>query len=429
MTAPSSSASTSALATSATSPALPSEQVDPKSIIAPAPKRLISLDAYRGFVMFLMVAEVLHLSRVARAFPKSGFWAFLAHHQSHVEWIGCTLHDLIQPSFTFMAGVALPFSIASRLAKGHTFGKMLGHALWRSFLLIFLGIFLRSVGRPITNFTFEDTLTQIGLGYTFAFLLAFARPRGQWIALALILIGYWAAWALYPLPPANFNWQSVGVPPDWQHLTGFAAHWDKNWNLGTAFDRWFLNLFPREKPFLYNGGGYLTLSFVPTLGTMLLGLIAGQWLRAERPTGTPSAPKAKALLLVKAGLICLAVGVAIHLAGLNPIVKRIWTPSWTIFSAGWCFLILAAFYAIIDIRGYRAWAFPLVVIGMNSIFIYCIAHLWDGFVLSSFKTHFGQEIFNMFGAAYASLVSGTAVIVTFWLILYWMYRRKIFLRI
>jgi predicted acyltransferase len=162
---------------------------------------------------------------------------------------------------------------------------------------------------------------------------------------------------------------------------------------------------------------------------MLFGLIAGQWLRAERPTGTPSAPKAKALLLVKAGLICLAVGVAIHLAGLNPIVKRIWTPSWTIFSAGWCFLILAAFYAIIDIRGYRAWAFPLVVIGMNSIFIYCIAHLWDGFVLSSFKTHFGQEIFNMFGAAYASLVSGTAVIVTFWLILYWMYRRKIFLRI
>lgn len=373
--------------------------------------------------MFLMVAEVLHLSRVARAFPESSFWAFLAHHQTHVEWIGCTLHDLIQPSFTFMVGVALPFSIASRVAKGHSFGKMLGHAIWRSILLVFLGIFLRSVGRPMTNFTFEDTLTQIGLGYTFAFLVAFARTRTQWIVLACILVGYWAAWALYPYPPRDLNWQSVGVPENWPHLTGFAAHWDKNWNLGTAFDQWFLNLFPREKEFLYNGGGYLTLSFIPTLGTMLFGLIAGQWLRTER------APNEKALLLLKAGLVCLALGVAIHFCGLNPIVKRVWTPSWTIFSAGWCFLILAAFYSVIDIKGWHAWAFPLVVIGMNSIFIYCIAHLWDGFIISSFKTHLGQDIFNIFGTPYSSLLSGTAVILTFWLILYWMFRRKIFLRI
>ena len=407
----------------ATTPAAPSEQVAPNSIIAPAPQRLVSLDAYRGFVMFLMVAEVLHLSRMARTFPESKVWAFLAHQQSHVEWIGCTLHDLIQPSFTFLVGVALPFSIASRIAKGQAYGMMLTHAIWRSLLLIFLGIFLRSVGAPMTNFTFEDTLTQIGLGYTFAFLLAFAKARTQWIALAVILVGYWAAWALYPLPPANFNWQSVGVPPDWQHLTGFAAHWDKNWNLGTAFDQWFLNLFPRKNTFLYNGGGYLTLSFIPTLGTMLFGLIAGQWLRTER-----TAPQ-KALLLVKAGVICLAVGAALHFAGINPIVKRIWTPNWTIFSAGWCFLILAAFYSIIDLRGHRTWAFPLVVIGMNSIFIYCISHLIEGFVIGSYKTHLGQDFFNLFGAAYAPLFTGTVVILTFWLILYWMYRRKIFLRI
>lgn len=411
----------------ATTPVAPSEQVAANPIIAPAPQRLISLDAYRGFVMFLMVAEVLHLSRVARAFPESAFWRFLAHQQSHVEWIGCTLHDLIQPSFTFMVGVALPFSIASRVARGHSFGKMLIHAIWRSLLLIFLGIFLRSVGRSMTNFTFEDTLTQIGLGYTFAFLLAFARTRAQWITLGAILIGYWAAWALYPLPPANFNWQSVGVPDDWPHLTGFAAHWDKNWNLGTAFDQWYMNLFPREKPFLYNGGGYLTLSFIPTLGTMLFGLIAGQWLRSE--PAIQRTPNEKALLLAKAGVICLVIGAAIHFIGLNPIVKRIWTPSWTIFSAGWCFLILAALYSIIDIRGHRAWAFPLVIIGMNSIFIYCVAHLWEGFILSSYKTHFGQDIFNVFGPPYSSLLSGTAVILTLWLILYWMYCRKIFLRI
>jgi len=396
------------------------------STTAPAGKlgRLTSIDAYRGLVMFLMVAEALHLGRVARAFPESGFWAFLASQQSHREWVGCSLHDLIQPSFTFLVGVALPFSIASRVAKGQAFGTMLGHAIWRSLLLIGLGIFLRSVGAPRTNFTFEDTLTQIGLGYSFAFLIAFSQRRMQWTALGLILAGSWAAWALYPLPPATLDWRTVGVPPDWaHHLTGFAQHWEKNWNLGTAFDQWFMNLFPREKPFLYNGGGYLTLSFIPTLGTMLFGLMAGQWLRTERT------PPEKALLLVKAGAICFAVSAALNFLGINPIVKRIWTPAWTIFSAGWCFIFMAAFYWMIDLKGHRKWAFPLVVIGMNSIAIYCISHLIDGFILGTIRTHFGRDIFNLFGTEYAPLLSGTALIVVLWLILYWMYRRQIFLRV
>ena len=385
--------------------------------------RVTSVDAYRGFVMFLMVAEVLHFGRVAEAFPESWFWGFLASQQSHREWVGCSLHDLIQPSFTFLVGVALPFSIASRFAKGQSFGRMFAHAAWRSLLLIWLGIFLRSVGREQTNFTFEDTLTQIGLGYTFAFLIAFLRPRWQWAALGVILGGYWAAWALYPRPGPEFDWGAVGVAADWpHHLEGFAQHWDKNANLGQAFDRWFLNLFPRENEFLYNGGGYLTLSFIPTLGTMLFGLMAGQWLRSDR-TG-----KEKLLQLTKAGVICLAAGVALHFAGINPIVKRIWTPSWTIFSAGWAFLLLAGFYAVIDFHGHRRWAFPLVVIGMNSIAIYCLAHLVDRFILSSFQTHLGQDIFSRFGA-YQTLASGTAVIVTLWLVLYWMYRRKLFLKI
>ena len=383
----------------------------------------MSIDAYRGFVMFLMVAEALQLGQMARNFPDSGFWSFLASQQSHREWVGCSLHDLIQPSFTFLVGVALPFSIASRLAKGQPFGIMLGHAIWRSFLLVALGVFLRSVNANQTNFTFEDTLSQIGLGYTFAFLLAFARPRVQWIALGAILVVYWGAWALYPLPPANLDWSTVGVKADFVHLSGFAQHWDKNWNLGTAFDRWFLNLFPREKPFLYNGGGYLTLSFIPTLGTMLFGLMAGQWLRTERTQ------KEKALIMVIAAAICFAVSAAVHFAGINPVVKRIWTPAWTIFSAGWCFLIMAAFYSIIDIKGFRGWAFPLAVIGMNSIAIYCLSHLIDRFILKSIRTHLGQDIFNIFGTAYAPLVSGTALIAVFWLMLYWMYRRQIFLRI
>ena len=127
---------------------------------------------------------------------------------------------------------------------------MLAHTICRSLLLVALGIFLRSMDSPLTYFTLEDTLTQIGLGYTLLFLLTFAPPRWQWIAFGGILSGYWLAWALYPGPGANFDWPSVGVPADWhQHYyTGFAAHWNKNSNLGQAFDLWFLNLFPRAQP-------------------------------------------------------------------------------------------------------------------------------------------------------------------------------------
>src|SRR5438105_4999679 len=125
-----------------------------------APKRLTSIDAYRGLVMFLMMAEVLRLSEVARAFPNSAVWRLLAFNTSHVEWVGCSLHDLIQPSFSFIVGVALLFSIASRLARGQSPRQMTLHALWRALLLILLGVFLRSLGRPETNWTFEDTLTQ-----------------------------------------------------------------------------------------------------------------------------------------------------------------------------------------------------------------------------------------------------------------------------
>ena len=141
--------------------------------------RNIAVDAYRGFVMLLMMAEVLELARVAHAFPGNWFWAFLGYNQTHVAWAGCSLHDMIQPSFSFLVGVALPYSIASRVAKGGTFGKMWAHAIWRSFLLIALGIFLRSMNSTQTYFTFEDTLTQIGLGYPLLFCWASVRRAGS----------------------------------------------------------------------------------------------------------------------------------------------------------------------------------------------------------------------------------------------------------
>src|SRR5438477_1398266 len=189
------------------------------------PSRLSSLDAYRGFVMLLMASEGLGITQVARTFKESGFWQFLSYQTDHVQWTGCSLWDLIQPSFMFMVGVAMPYSLASRRAKGQPFGQMFLHALWRSLALISLGIFLRSVGREQTNFTFEDVLTQIGLGYPLLFLLGWTKPRTQWIAALSILFLYWLAFALYPLPGPDFDYQKVGVPANWPHLQGFAAHW------------------------------------------------------------------------------------------------------------------------------------------------------------------------------------------------------------
>ncbi len=388
------------------------------------PQRLTSLDAYRGLVMFLLLAESLRFGEVARALHSTGVWAFLARQQSHVAWVGCVLHDLIQPSFSFLVGTALAFSVANRRARGQSMRAMAGHAWGRALVLVLLGIFLRSTGSKITNFTFEDTLTQIGLGYGFLFLLSLRPAREQWAAFTVLLVGYWALFAFWPLPGADFDWARTGVAKDWpEHLTGFAAHWNKNTNPAWAFDTWFLNLFPREHPFLANRGGYATLSFIPTLATMLLGLRAGDVLRSARPA------REKLRWLCVAGFIGLAVGWLCGALGICPVVKRIWTPSWVLVSGGWCLLLLAAFYALVDVRGWRAWAFPLVVLGVNCIAAYVMDHFCPSFFRAALPRHFGARVFQIFGAQYEPFVLGCCVVLVLWLILLWMWRRRIFLRV
>lgn len=392
------------------------------------PPRVDSLDAYRGFVMFLMMAEVLRLREVARALPGSEFWQFLARHQTHVDWGGLTLHDLIQPSFSFLVGVALPFSIAARVSKGHTFRRMLLHALWRAVALTLLGVFLRSSGHPQTRFTFIDTLSQIGMGYVFLFLLGFVQIRWQILAAVLILVADWAAFALYPAPGADFTYPHV--PSNWpHHYSGFASHWNKNGNLGWRFDTWFLNLFPLEPGAdpVRDMGGYATLNFIPTLATMTLGLVAGGWLRL-------SATKPKQVLwLLSAGAVCYACGWALDRYGICPSVKHLWTPAWVLVSGGWCFALLAGFYAVIDGLGLRFPFFPFVVIGANSIAAYCMAHWFNGDVAQNLKTHLynflGENPFALFGAAYEPLVRGLLVLAVYWLILLWMYRNRVFVRL
>jgi len=298
------------------------------------------------------------------------------------------------------------------------------HAFWRALILILLGVFLRSIHHHQTYWTFEDTLTQIGLGYGFLFLLGLRSVRVQWVSLAVILTGYWLAFALYPLPGQGFDWDRAGVKPDWSHnLASFAAHWNLNTNFAWAFDTWFMNLFPREHAFTNNDGGYSTLSFIPTLGTMILGLLAGGILHSQRN------PPAKVRWLATAGLTCLAAGWLLGATGLCPVVKRIWTPSWVLFSGGWCFLLLGGFYAAVDVWGRKRWAFPLIVIGLNSIAIYFMTWLMEGFVKTALRTHLGHDAFEIAGPAYEPVLLGAATMLVLWLILFWMYRRTIFLKI
>jgi predicted acyltransferase len=388
------------------------------------PIRLQSADVYRGFVMLLMMAEVLQFHKISEALPESSFWQFMAFNQEHVEWIGCSLHDLIQPSFSFLVGVVLPYSISNRKNKGEAFGKLVGHAAWRSLILILLGIFLRSQGKNMTYFTFEDTLSQIGLGYTFLFILGFQSFRIQLLVFILLVVGYWVAFIFYPFPPTNFNYEAVGVAKDWGHLQhGFAAHWNKNSNLAWGFDTWFLNFFPRENPFIFNLGGYATLSFIPTLATMILGLLAGNILISQKSDNR------KLRLFLICGIAGLLMGLFLNYTGICPNVKRIWTPTWVIFSGGWCFLLMALFYYVIDMQQKQEWGYWLMIIGMNSIAAYIFAHTIDGYISKALHTHLGENYDTIFGIPYRTLVHGTLILLFEWLILNWMYKKKIFIRI
>lgn len=403
---------------------------DPAPAATDSGGRLQSLDAYRGLIMVALAFNGFGLAGVARNYlrenPGSGFWAAVLHQFEHVEWIGIGFWDLIQPSFMFMVGVSMAYSYVRRQREGESWGRMFGHACTRAVVLIALAIFLSSGSSRSTNWTLMNVLAQIGLGYPFLFLLWGKSPRFHAITAAVLLAGTWALYAFHSgagLDLAKGNPQ-VGVTAAWaqQNLADVGAAWHKNANVGHAIDTWLLNQFPRREAFVFNSGGYQTINFIPSLVTMLFGLMCGELLRSRRT------PQSKGLLLLYAGIAGLVLGTVLQWCGV-PLVKRIWTPSWALYSTGWCCLILAALYAIMDVRQWRSWAFPLIVVGMNSIAIYCMGQLLRGWTARSLQTHLGEDVFKIFGAAWSPFLQATMVGLVFWLVCYWMYKRKIFLRI
>jgi predicted acyltransferase len=231
---------------------------------------------------------------------------------------------------------------------------------------------------------------------------------------------------------------AVGVDPDFaadHNFTGFMAHWNKNTNPAHAFDIWFLNLFPRDLAFSFNGGGYQTLSFIPSLATMIFGLLAGEWLRSGKT------PSMKWLGLVMAGVALIVMGLALDLLGIVPIVKRIWTPSWAVYSAGWATVFLAFFYGVIDCLGFKGWAWPAVVVGLNSIAMYVMAKMLPHWIEETIIGLAGGDwILHVFDhltaptsgggpATLAPIVEYSLVLLCLWFFCWLLYRSKIFIRI
>ncbi len=397
-------------------------------------QRLQSLDVYRGLIMISLSFAGFGLAKTAANHlehtPESGFWQAIQFQFSHAEWVGCSYWDLIQPSFMFMVGVSVAYSYATRQRRGESYRRMLAHAITRSIVLIALSIFLISQWGGHTSWSFMNVLAQIGLGYTFLFLLWGKSFKVQALAAMLILAGTWIAYEAYPNAGIHLasGAPEMGVEKAWaaEHLQDVRAAWHKNANIGHTIDRWMLNQFPRQEPFEFNPGGYQTINFLPSLATMLFGLMCGELLRSDRSS------RRKLLALVAAGVLGIVVGTLLHWTGACPLVKRIWTPSWTLFSTGVCCLILAGLFGAIDVLGFRRWSFPLVVVGMNSIAVYCMSMTLKPWTAQQLQTHLGDEVFTCYGrcdAAFAPTIQAVMVGLVFWLVCYYLYRNKIFIRI
>jgi len=397
-------------------------------------RRLQSLDAYRGLIMISLSFAGFGLAKTATAFlkdnPDSGFWAAVKYQFSHAAWVGCSYWDLIQPSFMFMVGVSMAYSYVNRRERGDSYGRMLGHAVSRSIILILLSIYLMSQWRSYTNWGFMNVLGQIGLGYTFLFLLWGRATKTHIITAASLLIGTWLIYVAYPgsgVDPATGN-PEVEITKEWsdEHLEGIRPSWHKNANVGLAVDVFFLNLFPQQEPYKFSKGGYQTINFIPSLATMLFGLMCGELLRSQR------SDRDKLKMLLIAGVSGLIAGQFLNLTGICPLVKRIWTPSWALFSTGWCCLILGGLFWLIDVKGYRRWTYPLVVVGMNSIAIYCMSMSLKPYVARQWQAHLGKDVFTFWEAldpAWAPCVQACLTGMTFWIVCWYLYRKKIFIRI
>jgi len=372
------------------------EKAKAVSLTPPEAARLVSLDAFRGFIMFWIIGGEA-IADGLQALTRNPLTNALVYELRHTPWQGLRFYDCIWPSFMLMVGISIPFSLAKRSLTQNS-RQLLWHAVKRTAVLFLLGSVRESVSLSSPYLIeLSSALQPIAIAYLVAFLLARTSAKVQALVAALILAGYALLLALVPAP---------GIP---------AGTYALNHNLVNAVDVALLREHWMRWPYAPEGWGTI-LSTLPTISTTLLGLLIGVTLRSGR------AARAKLRFLGGAALVCLAAGYAI--SPFVPIVMKMWTTSYGLVSAGWACLMFLIFYVIVDVWSHRKWTFPFVIIGANAVFIYMFTSILPVYHLVGIFT---EGIAAALGSG-GPLFSAACVLAAEWLLLFWMYRRKLFLR-
>ena len=365
------------------------------------PQRLYSLDALRGFDMFWIMGgeEIVHTMYKATG-STSSFWGGFSNQLTHPDWNGFHAYDLIFPLFLFMAGVATPYSVGRELEKGKSRKVLLWRVIKRGLILVLLGIIANNGLKimPISEVRFGSVLGRIGLAYMFANIIyLYSKTRAQIIWFWALIIGYWLL--------LKFTSAPGFAPGDLTMEGNFASYVDRVLMPGKLY----LGIHDPEG----------LMSTIPAISTGLLGILTGSFLKNNSMTQTK---KVGAMAIT--GVIFLLLA---QLWNLDfPINKNLWTSSFVLNVGGYSLLLLALFYYIIDVRGYKKWSFFFRIIGMNSILIYMSGHFinWD-YSTDTLLGWVGQLIGDPFN------IVAMAICYVFikWLFLYFMYKKKVFLRV
>ena len=357
--------------------------------------RLLSLDFFRGLTMFLLIAEFTHLFShfYSEAFEGSLLYV-LSKNFHHHPWAGLRFWDLVQPYFMFIVGVAMPLSFAKRQARGDSQTEIRTHVLKRALLLLLLGWGLYCMGPEKIVFRFQNVLAQLSVTYLIAYAVMKKSFPFQVVVSVLLII---ATELLY-----RFFW-----------IEGFDMPFEPNKNFGTWLD---LQYGGADL-----GGHWVSFNAIPTAAHTIWGVLAGQLLMG----GDSASDKLKKLITY--GAICLVLGYA--LSFFIPIIKRICTSSFIFVSGGWTILSLALCYWLIDMRKWKGVVWPMAIVGMNPLFIYLLAHIGGADLLSKVVAPFINSLLGWLGANAAAGLISMATLFLLWYLCYWLYKKKIFIRI
>lgn len=364
--------------------------------------RLMSIDALRGFDMFFITGGATLIAGLCSALGWGDGW--LARQMHHVEWAGLAHHDTIFPLFLFLAGVSWPFSLASQIGRGCTTGQIVRKVIVRMAILFVLGMFCGGILAFRPMFRIPSVLGQIGLSWGLAafVFMAVKRLRTRILVVAGLLVGYWAFLAFTPVPGApegTIAYSPEGNIVSWLDRTLMPNHIYKT------------GRFDPESLFLTPAGVALAL----------LGMLAGTVLRNDKWTGSR-----RVAVLGGASALTLALGL-VFVYGLGvPVVKQLWTSSFVLVAAAYSYAMLAVFHWIVDVKGWSRWSFYFRVIGMNSITIYMLMNIG---VTGAMQRFFFSGVIDSCAENWRWFAGGCFTQLTCWLVLYFFYRRKIFLKV